>query len=543
MFKVVDVAKMREIEAAVDASGISYDTLMERAGRATAERIRLRLMGRTVGKVVFLIGPGNNGGDGLVAGRILAAESKTPVEVSFYLLKARTADDAKYSLVQAANLPVYLAEDDPVYGQLYQLVADADVVVDALYGIGLRLPLRENVAQMLRVVHQGVHAPHKELPLCQVLTTKQPQLLSKNGTYIIAVDCPSGLECDTGEADPLTLSADETVSYIAAKQGCLVGDGVHVTGDLTLADLGVPADLPVLQDVPISIPDPRFVKQRLPVRGVNSHKGSHGKAMLIAGSEHYIGAAGLAVMAAYRIGVGLASVATEKPVIDALAGHLLEPTWLPFGDKAGPAERVDQIFCVLPSYDAVLIGPGMGQGEESPAFLKALLNGLQRADSPVVIDADGLNLLAQMPDWIQHVPQHCVLTPHPAEMARLCGCDTAIVQAARWELALEKAVVSGCVVLLKGAHTVIAAPDGQAVILPFKTDALATAGTGDVLAGSIVGLMAQGLSPYDAAIVGAYVHGVAGELAENHARGSASVIASDLLGQFGAALAWVMQAG
>lgn len=543
MFKLVDVATMRTIEAAADASGISYDTLMERAGRATAERIRLRLAGKNGANVVFLIGPGNNGGDGLVAGRVLAAESKFPVTVSFYLLKPRALDDPKYQLIHEAGLPVYLAEDDPGYGQLYQLVADADVLVDALYGIGLRLPLRDDVAQMLQVVHQGLKAPYQEMPLCQVQSPKQPQLPGKSASYVMAVDCPSGLDCDTGDADALTLPVDETVTYIAAKHGLLLGDGVILCGAITLADLGVPPSLPALDAVKLMIPDARWVKGVLPVRGVNTHKGSHGKALLVAGSQNYIGAAGLAVMAAYRSGVGLATVATQKPVIDALAGRFLEPTWINMSGVDDAALRALLLMDMLKGYDSLLVGPGLGQALSVGEMLEALLHEFSTlpVDLPVVIDADALNILAKSPNWWEQLPRNCVLTPHPAEMARLCGCDTADVQAARWALALEKAAAWGCVVLLKGAHTVIAGPDGQAAVLPFKTDALATAGTGDVLAGVIAGLLAQGLSAYDAGLVGGYLHGVAGELAEMNAGGGASVIASDLLDQFGAALDWVMR--
>lgn len=275
------------------------------------------------------------------------------------------------------------------------------------------------------------------------------------------------------------------------------------------------------------------MRRWLPERPNNSHKGSYGKVMAAVGSVNYPGAALLSCTAISRTGAGLVTGAVAKPVWPVVAGRLAEATWLPLptgvdeedGVIAGKAAPL--VVDALAGYTVLLLGCGLGQKPATQAFVHDLLAGLPSLKG-VVIDADGLNCLAKLAQWPTLLPQNAVLTPHAAELGRLCGLPVADIVAQRWQLAQQKAKEWGVVVLAKGPYTVIADPDGALAVLPIATAALATAGTGDVLAGTIAGLLAQGLDPFRAACVGAWLHGAAG-LRCAEAMGTTGVLASDLL--------------
>jgi NAD(P)H-hydrate epimerase len=289
--------------------------------------------------------------------------------------------------------------------------------------------------------------------------------------------------------------------------------------------------------------------------------------LIVAGSTNYIGAAGLSAMAAYRTGAGLVTVGGVGPVVSALAGRFLAPTWLLLPHEMGViAESAAQVIArELAGYSAMLLGSGWGKETTTRDFLLKLLDlpndsgkphkrhsmgftvttdkspGEAETNTPsvlppLVIDADGLNLLAQVENWWELLPPHTIITPHPGEMARLAGLTTAEVQADRETIALQKAAAWGVVLVLKGAHTLITTPDNRLFTLPFKTDALATAGTGDVLAGTITGFLAQGVDPVKAAVLGGYIQGMAGEQAARQIGNTRSVAADDVLNNLGAAL-------
>jgi NAD(P)H-hydrate epimerase len=532
VIKIVSTETIRQIEAAADAGGISYDTMMQRAGRAVAAHVLRMLDGRGNAHITLLIGPGNNGGDGLVAGRIIAEQSSALVR--FYLMRRRDENDPNYTAVQQAGLLIAYAEDDQRYRVLHHMIASADIVIDALFGIGVRLPLTGDSVKLLRAVHQALHepagAPDDSYQIDPVAPSPPPVR-----TRIVAIDCPSGLECDTGEIDAYTLPADETVTFIAAKPGLLAFPGAQIVGHLSVAPIGIPEELAELQAARHWLVDSETVRQRLPQRAANAHKGSTGRALIVAGSKNYLGAPALAALGAYRAGAGLVTVAVPESIIQTLAGNLYEPTWLPLSAPLAAADT-DRICEESQKSQSLLLGPGWGQAEETAALFNSLMAQLKNNCPPLVIDADGLNLLSTMNCWWEKLPsQNVILTPHPGEMARLCQVDTATIQANRRNIALEKANEWGVILLLKGAHTLIAAPDGQLAVLPFKTDALATAGTGDILAGVIGGLLAQGLSSFNAAVVGGYLHGLAGIIAARHIGSSRSVIARDVATSLGQA--------
>ena len=306
-------------------------------------------------------------------------------------------------------------------------------------------------------------------------------------------------------------------------------------GDLVVSQIGIPSELPALQQLQTTLVDSELAASLLPTRPLDGHKGTFGKVMLVAGSANYIGAVALAGESACRSGVGLVTVATGRKLIDIVASSLREPTWLPLSTDDGAINEgaSETVLEAAHSYDALLIGCGLGLHESTRAFVRRLVDaGMQL---PVILDADALNALSQQPEWWASLPAGTIITPHSGEMSRLTGLSTTQINGDRWQVARQYAAQWKVVVVLKGAHTIIAAPDGETSVIPIKTDALGTAGTGDVLAGLIAGLRAQGVNAFDCARLGAYVHALAGTIAKEVVGSSRSVIAGDVLSALGTA--------
>jgi len=558
MPKIVTTDEMRALEKATDKGGHSYADMMEMAGRAVAMRAKTLLAGLDAPRVVILVGPGNNGGDGLVAGRVLREEFPEST-VNALLLKPRDAKkDPVYAAAEKAGVNIVSAETDAnsSFRTLKKLIAEADVVIDALFGTSVRLPLEGDVVRLLNAANRALEARRKPASPSPLTTpaAAYPNSASERPVTVIAVDLPTGLNPDTGELDKAALFADETVTFGAAKPGLLTFPGAEAVGLLHVADIGMPADLPELARAPLLI-DAHEVGARLPQRPRNSHKGTFGKTMIVAGSLKYTGAAYLAAAGAYRSGAGLVTVAAPQVIMPILASLLPEATWLLLPHDLGVLNEaaVKVLRPELDGYSALLLGPGFGREETTGEFLRELLSpteerrpartiGFSRIVDqedeaeekstplpPVVIDADGLNLLAEIEDWPTLLPPNSVLTPHPGEFGRLTGLETDEVQANRLDLAREKAAEWNAIVVLKGAFTAIAAPDGRLAVSPFASAALARAGTGDVLSGMIAGLIGQGVEPFDAALCAVWLHGAAGERAAALATTTAATVAGDLL--------------
>ncbi|MEO1288656.1 MAG: NAD(P)H-hydrate dehydratase [Chloroflexota bacterium] len=559
MIRIANIEQVRAIEAEADAKGYSYADMMDNAGRAVANRANIHLDGIESPRVTVLVGSGNNGGDGLVAG-LYIAQDNAEADVRFYLLSER--DDEFTQTAEAAGLFIAKAEDDGDKRVLRNMIASSDLVIDALFGIGARLPIQGEAQKILRNVNREVNARRNARPeQLSINPAKANQIPSASPIVVLAVDCPSGVNCNTGDVDSNVIPVDETITFIAVKRGLLESSASDVVGELVVADIGISQTLDAVKAVTDTLVDADTVKQKLGERQNDGHKGTFGRALVVAGSVNYIGAPALSAEAAYRSGAGLVTVAAPSPVIMALAGHLREVTWMMLAHDMGviAESATDTIFKELDKIKSLLIGPGLGTEKTTREFLEKLLTssgentkkpakrslgfGMPVADTstdnndkaielpPLVIDADGLNLLTEIEEWWTLLPENTIITPHPGEMARLCDIETSEVQANRWQLAREKASEWDVILVLKGAHTVIASKDDFAV-LPFATDALATAGTGDVLAGLITGFLAQGLSAWDASIVGGYIHGFAGKYLEQQIN-SRSVIASDVLNVIG----------
>ncbi|MBN1312070.1 MAG: NAD(P)H-hydrate dehydratase [Anaerolineae bacterium] len=551
MIKIVTTEQLREIEHATDEAGISYDRMMQQAGRAVAEIAKAMLGANSTGKhVVVLIGKGNNGGDGLVAARTLKEE--TQAEIGCYLLAPRSDDDPVYVAARDVDVSFTTAEDDKSWRTLKKLVGSADILIDAVLGTGIRLPLKGDAKKILEMAAQALDRRPGGMASSQLTRPISPPHKAEPGARVIAVDCPSGLDCDTGELDAAAIPADVTVTFAAAKYGQVTFPGAGVIGELVVANIDTPPDLPELAAIPVELAAGSDIAGLLPQRPGSSHKGTFGKALIAAGSINYTGAAALAGEAAYRVGAGLVRMAVPQIIYPILAAQLPEAVWLLLPHDMGVINTaaLDVFFDEVGNADALLIGPGLGTEDETAGFLRGLLRTDRQAgkgqmgflaaseeetidtDNPLplslVIDADGLNLLAQIEGWWKMLPSHTVLTPHVGEMARLTGVDKEDILANRIGMVSKKAAEWDCVVILKGAFTIIGEPGGRITVIPIATDALATAGTGDVLAGCVVGLLAQGVPPFDAAVAAAYIHGLAGLLAAKN-KTSRSVIATDVL--------------
>ncbi|HWR67213.1 MAG TPA: NAD(P)H-hydrate dehydratase [Bellilinea sp.] len=524
--KLVSVAEMHAIEREANAAGVSYAVMMERAGNGIAGIVDTTYSHGSPGVVIGLIGSGNNGGDTLVALENLA---KAGWRTRAVLVRPRSAEDPYLERVVKTKGEVLTVATSADWDKLETWLNSADVLLDGVLGTGVQLPLKFELAAWFEKL-MDYRLPH----------------------HIVAVDCPSGVDCDTGEIASHVIPAELTICLDEVKQGLLRFPAHNYVGTLRVVDLGLPDNLAVLKTVRSFVVSGWQVKALLPARPKDAHKGTFGTALVVAGSVNFTGAAALAGEAAYRIGAGLVRLAVPSPLHAILSGLLPEVTWLLLPHEMGviAENAADLIFDNLERVSALLIGPGLGQEHTTGQLIRRLMSSSSPearheglgflsnqagkrprplALPPMVIDADGLKLLSVIKDWPQLLPKDTILTPHPGEMSVLTGLEIGDIQADRLAIARRYALEWGQVVVLKGAMTVVADPGGQVYVIPVATAALARAGTGDVLAGLIVGLRAQGVTALDAAIAGAWIHAQAGLSAIDLVGHPASVLAGDVL--------------
>lgn len=531
--KLVTVAEMQAIEREANASGLTYDQMMENAGGGLAEVVDGDYQDLKEEGVLGLVGSGNNGGDTLVA---LANLAEQGWMASAYLVRPRPEDDPLMTRLSDVGGKIYSVEEDKKFKQLATLLSKHAVILDGVLGTGMHLPLKPEVAKVLDAARKSL-AGLAEPP------------------RVVAVDCPSGVDCDSGEAAPECIPANQTVTMAAVKLGLLNFPAYELVGGLQVVGIGLPDDgekLEAWRSVRRIVPSMERIRDILPDRPLNSHKGTYGTALVVAGSVNYTGAAYLAGRAAYRIGAGLVTLGVPAPLHTVLAGQFPEATWILLPHEMGVIAEgaVDVLKENMARGTALLFGPGFGMDDKTGAFISRLIGANQHSDHPgigfasmsreqakqekeelppLVIDADGLKLLSRIPDWASYLPAPAVLTPHPGEMSFLTGLEVKEIQADRLGIAKRFSQQWGHVVVLKGAFTVIAGPDGQEAVIPVATPALARAGTGDVLAGLIVGLRAQGVDAFSAAVAGAWIHAHAGLMAADVFGNTASVLAEDVL--------------
>ena len=506
--KVVTLDQMVGLEQAAVRHGVSLDTLMENAGRAVAEAARNNMGGAAGKRVLVLVGPGNNGADGLVAARHL---SRWGANVTAYLVTARPDPDPKMEPARGYGVSVTGVDQDPELDALDRMIGRCHLIIDAILGTGGSRPLSGTVKAAVSRLATCRHPPDRPV--------------------LMALDLPTGLNPDTGEVDPACPKMDVTVALGYPKAGLLGFPGAGRAGRLEVAGIGIPPGLAEELEIDLELMTPEWAGERLPVRPPNSHKGTFGHALVVAGSRHYVGAAYLAAQAAVRTGAGLTTLASPSSVYSIAASKLTEVIHLPLpedGEGRIHPEGSQVIRGGLDRYNVMLAGCGMGWSEGTKDFLEQLLLGEPPPSLPMVIDADGLNNLSQLSEWWRRLGGPVVLTPHPGEMATLTGASIPEVQRDRISSARRWSRHWNVTVVLKGAHTLIAEPEGLVRISPFANPGLASGGTGDVLTGIIAGLMAQGLSPSVAASCGVYIHGQAGEAVRQRI-GDTGSIASDLI--------------
>lgn len=462
-------AAMAAVDRAAMAAGRPGPWLMENAGRAVSRAITARFAPRPV---LVLCGPGNNGGDGFVVARQLR-RAGWPVRVACLVERAALNGDAAW----AAS-----AWEGPIEPVGETGLAGAELVVDAMFGAGLARPLEGTAAAVVTAL---------------------------GDRPVVAVDVPSGVDGASGAVLGAAPSARLTVTFCRLKPGHLLLPGRLRCGETVLADIGIPDACVAAHDQSLRVNAPALWGHLLPRRTPEGHKYRFGHALVAGGPDRTTGAARLAARAALRAGAGLVSVACTPDALPVYAAHLTTVMTKPVADVAAL-----QGLLADPRYNALLVGPGAGVGEGTRNTVGALL----ATGRATVLDADALTSFAdRRGELLKRLHERVVLTPHDGEFARLFDA-----KGDRLGRALAASRESGAVVLLKGGDTVVAAPDGRAAIQPAAPPWLATAGTGDVLAGIVLGLLAQGVPAFEAAAAGVWLHAAAAE------RSGAGMIAEDM---------------
>ncbi len=514
--KVVTAAQMTALEQESERQGTSTDTLMENAGLAVAQYARERLGSVAGANVVVLVGPGNNGADGLVVARNLR---RWGAEVTACLLTGRPDPDPKADLARSYGVSVLALGEDAVLDIFDGLLARSRLVMDAILGTGRSRPLQGLVREVL--LRLAASRERSRLPL------------------LLALDLPTGLNSDTGAVDDATPVMDATLALGFPKAGLLAFPGAERVGELVTLDIGLPGG--VGQDyISLELLTADWVGSQMPPRPLDSHKGTYGHLLVVAGSRNFVGAACLVARAAHRAGAGLVTLATPESIYPIVASQLTETIHMPLPEDADGRVRPDAAQVIhdgLTRYDALAVGSGLGQSESTLAFIEGLLLDGPASTIPALVDADGLNNLARLPGWWQRRSGPLVLTPHPGEMATLTGLSTPEVQRDRVSVARHWAAHWHAVVVLKGAFTAVAEPsvpstngeqnEGMVRLSPFANPGLASGGTGDVLTGIVGSLLAQGMNPFDAASCGVYLHGQAAKTITS-GQGPTGLLASEV---------------
>jgi hydroxyethylthiazole kinase-like uncharacterized protein yjeF len=512
--KILSAAEMREVDRLTTARyGIPSLTLMENAGASVAEFIAQRWPRFAQRRIVVLCGKGNNGGDGFAVARHLLELGAKP-EVYLFAAPDEMQGDAAANCKRWRDLSGALqtVRNSDDLKNVKPVLDAADIVIDALLGTGTRGAVEGLFAEVIEAVNKR----HKTV-----------------SSVVVAVDIPSGLIADTGEAMGARINATYTVTFTAPKTGMILGSASDAVGDLFVRDIG---SLPELIDE-VGKSNVRWIDWRevsifARPRRADANKGNYGHVLITAGSVGKSGAAVLASWAALRVGAGLVTVATPEPVLPIVAAHspeiMTEP--LPATDTGSISLRsfeYERFEKLLKGKRALAIGPGLSTQDETQQFVHKVV---RTRIVPLILDADGLNAFAGRAQELKNGSGPLALTPHPGEMARLLGCGIPDVQAQRVEVARKSAADWNAIVILKGQQTVVAAPDGQVFINSTGNPGMGTGGTGDVLTGMLAGLTAQfGASPWVRVLAfGVYLHGLAGDLAYAET-GEAPLMASDLV--------------
>ncbi len=500
--KVVTAEEMRRIDrSTIESIGIPGHVLMERAGIAVANRIK-EIYGKKT--TIILAGGGNNGGDGIVVGRDLF-NSGWDVKVLLLIKEDKLSPDCLTQLRIARKMGVPIE----FRTEVYEAELQECLVVDAMLGTGLNKDV--------------------EGPMVDVIA-----LLNSSGANVISVDIPTGISSDTGQVMGIAVRANYTVTFGLPKRGHLLFPGAEYAGRLIIENIGFPDELLTSEEIMVEIPEMAWLRSLMPARPRYSHKGDYGHVLIVAGSRGKTGAAMMAAKACMRTGAGLVTIGVPESLTDVIQMRITEEMVLPLPDRgdgtlSSRAHRTILDFLSAKA-DVLCLGPGIGVSNDTEKLLNELLLSIER---PVVIDADGINSITELKTLREHKAP-IVLTPHPGEMLRLIqktGLRATIsdIEKDRIEKARSFARDNNIIVILKGAPTVTAGPDGWAYINSTGNPGMATAGAGDVLTGIIGALIGQGVEPLKASVLAVYLHGLSGDIASKRV-GMQSLIASDIIG-------------
>ncbi len=482
--------------------GISELVLMENAGCATAEVAASLLQQSGSKKVLVVASTGNNGGDGFVAARHLAnAGYSVTVFVSGDKAHLKNSAQINYDILHAMKLRVFDIKSEGDWNRFKVYLRFTDLVVDALMGTGFMAPLRDDLQQIIKAINQS-------------------------GKKTLSIDVPSGVEADTGRTE-LGIKADTTVTFSLPKPGLYLYPGCEHAGRVVVKNIGIPRALLANERLKCELIDEALVQNNLLPRPITTYKGSCGRILAIAGSTGYLGAAELCSKAALRAGAGIVTLAVPEDIYALLAPKLTEIMVRPLPLEDDGTLGTKAIEYLLPreeSYDVILIGPGLGRGEAVMNFVRDLA---QKTKKPLLIDADAIYAFAKHGAELKKLAQVPILTPHLGELSALLGTKVKDLKADLWNLVRQAAQEFNAIIVAKSERTIVAYPDGKLHLTSVGNAGMATAGSGDVLAGTICGVRMECSKPEIAASVGVYLHGKAGDIAAQ--KGMAGLIAGDLV--------------
>ncbi|HEB13059.1 MAG TPA: NAD(P)H-hydrate dehydratase [Actinobacteria bacterium] len=498
------VDQMRTIEEeAIAKQGLTLNELMKRAGAEVAREAMEMLP--QAGRVLIFCGKGNNGGDGFIAAHLLAQKNHL-VEVIMLSAPDNFSGAARQAFTKISDEASIKKTSFKSFNA--KTCAQPDLVIDAVFGFGLKGKVR------------GVGAG--------AITT-----INALGSPVLSVDIPSGVNSDTGQIDDNAVKATRTITFTCPKAGMAIDPGVDFIGSVRVADIGIDKKI-VATHAKVCQGSRLIARPLLPKRRPATHKGECGRVLVIGGSVGMTGAVAMCSQAALKIGAGLVTLGIPESLNHILEVKLTEVMTKPLPEtpeRTLRAKALDIILEMAPRADVVVVGPGMSTHASTATLVQQLVTSIE---NPLIIDADGLNALAPKPDLLSKRPGPTVLTPHPGELGHLLGVSPSMIQSDRLSWAEAASNDWKVTVILKGARTIIAGGDCLHVN-PTGNPGMATAGTGDILAGMLAGLVAQGLPPYPASVLATYLHGLAGDIAVKY-RTELALVATDLLHYLPAAI-------
>ncbi|MCX7710267.1 MAG: NAD(P)H-hydrate dehydratase [Clostridia bacterium] len=490
----------------INELGIPGIVLMENAALRVIEVIEETLGELKGKKVIVFAGKGNNGGDAFAVARHLFNQG-VQAEVFLACPKQQVEGDAKLNLdiLSRMGVPFTEVENKAGLGAIQSRLAAADLIVDGLLGTGIRGEI------------QGLM---KEIIDC----------INMSGKAVISIDIPSGVDGESGKICGSAIKALKTVTFALPKIGQLIHPGCEQTGELIIADIGIPSKVVETQDIKVNMIQGESVAQMIPDRSSNSNKGNFGRIFIVSGSVGMTGAGCLTAGAALRTGAGLVYLGVPSILSSVYDACLLEAVTIPLEDEGRGSlskQCTQQVLQHVQRTTVSAVGPGLSVNEEIVEIIRAII---ENSEKPLILDADALNAISKDVSVLSKRKAEMVITPHPGEMARLAGISIEEVQNNRIKTAVEFSVKWGITTVLKGARTIVAHPDGSVYINTTGNSGMATGGTGDVLTGMIAGLVGQGMEPCDAAVAGVYLHGMAGDRAAA-SKGEHGMIAGDLVNE------------